>query len=89
MLTDPSSASPIPPDNVDMPQLFEKRDLPDGCGGYPLLLLLQPDLFERDDLPGRDIPCSVDDALCALSYLLHLLVLHIPTNTLVHGRYKV
>ena len=70
-------------------QLLEEGDLPghqgggqeqlppDGGGGHPLRLRLQPDPLEGDALPGGDLGGPVHHAVRALPNLLHLgVVLH-------------
>ena len=44
------------PDDVVVLQLLQEGDLPDGCAGDALLLLLQSDLLQRDSLPAHPIP---------------------------------
>ena len=63
----PAPSSPgCSPHDVGVVQLLEKGNLPDGCAGHSLLLLLQPDFLKGYDLVGVTIAGSVDDAIRSL-----------------------
>ena len=43
-------------DNVGVLELFQQRDLSDGCGGHPFLFGLQPNLFHGHNLICLPVP---------------------------------
>ena len=63
------------PNNVPMLHLFEKRNLANGGAGNAFVLLLEANLLQSDCLIGGAVASLVNDAVCSLAYLLHLLVL--------------
>jgi hypothetical protein len=67
--------------------LLEEGDLADGGGRDALVVLLQPDLLERDRLVGVPVLALVHHPVRALPDLLHLLVLRPPPRTVVAPRY--
>ena len=58
-----------------MLHLFEERNLANGGAGNAFVLLLEANLLESDGLIGDAVASLVNDAVCSLAYLLHLLVL--------------
>ncbi len=64
------------PDDILLLQLLQEGNFPDGCARDALLFLLQSDLLQRNGLPIDSVASLIDDAVCALPYLLHLLILH-------------
>lgn len=56
-------------------QFLQDADLPHGCGGHTLILVLQLDLLEGHHLLGDVVSGLVDDSIGALSDLLQLLIL--------------
>ena len=73
------------PNNVHMLQLLEQRDLPDCSGGHALLLLLQPDLLQRNDFVGPSPQSLVYHAIGALPNLLYLLKLQVALSCQLAG----
>ena len=58
-----------------MLHLFEERNLANGGAGNAFVLLLEANLLQSDCLIGGAVASLVNDAVCSLAYLLHLLVL--------------
>lgn len=67
------SKEPYVPDDVLVLELLEKRYLPNRGGRHALLLLLQPDSFERHDLVRDAVAGLVHHPVRPLADLLHLL----------------
>ena len=67
------SKEPCVPDDVLVLELLEKRYLPNRGGRHALLLLLQPDSFERHDLVRDAVAGLVHHPVRPLADLLHLL----------------
>ena len=60
---------------IRMFQNLQQRYLPHGSRGYPLILMIQPDLLDSYNLVGLLIPGFIHDTICTLSNLIDTLEL--------------